>query len=110
MTTRTRVHVSTTTTTATGGGWGSLTDAERRVVPFVAEGMLYREIGRRLYVSRRTVESHVASVFRKVGVRSRSELARAYRAHHRSEATGVTAVSCPRCGRGGPTSRDQPPR
>lgn len=108
MSTRTRVHVSTTPVTSVS--WRSLTDAERRVVAFVAEGLLYREIGRRLCLSPRTVESHVASVFRKVGVRSRSDFARAYRAHHGSEATNVSAVSCPSCGRGGATSRDQSPR
>lgn len=56
-----------------------LTEAERRVLPLVVDGLLYREIAERLSVSRRTVETHVASIFRKVGVRSRRDLARVYR-------------------------------
>jgi DNA-binding CsgD family transcriptional regulator len=58
-------------------GWGALTDSERRVVDLVGEGLTYREIGERLFISRRTVETHVARAFRKVGVRSRAELAAA---------------------------------
>ena len=56
-------------------GWDALTDSERRVVDLVGEGLTYREIGERLFISRRTVETHVARAFRKLGVRSRAELA-----------------------------------
>lgn len=59
-------------------GWGSLTDAERRVVELVAGGSTYREIGERLFISKRTVETHVSHVFDKVSVRSRAELTAAY--------------------------------
>ncbi|MBW3561109.1 MAG: AAA family ATPase [Actinobacteria bacterium] len=59
-------------------GWDSLTDAEWRVVPLVADGLLYREVAARLHLSRRTVETHVASVLRKLGLRSRAELGAAY--------------------------------
>jgi DNA-binding CsgD family transcriptional regulator len=59
-------------------GWASLTAGERRVVPLVIEGLSYREIGERLAISRRTVETHVAHVFSKLGVRSRAELADAW--------------------------------
>jgi DNA-binding CsgD family transcriptional regulator len=58
-------------------GWDALTDSERRVVDLVGEGLTYREIGERLFISRRTVETHVARAFRKLGVRSRAELAAA---------------------------------
>jgi DNA-binding CsgD family transcriptional regulator len=58
-------------------GWEALTDSERRVVDLVGEGLTYREIGERLFISRRTVETHVARAFRKLGVRSRAELAAA---------------------------------
>jgi DNA-binding CsgD family transcriptional regulator len=39
--------------------------------------LTHREIGERLFISRRTVESHVARAFRKLGVSSRAELAAA---------------------------------
>ena len=59
---------------AASGGWTSLTPAERRVVALVAEGLTYRAVAERLHLSRRTVESHVAHVFQKLGVRSREQL------------------------------------
>ncbi len=55
-------------------GWESLTDAEWRVVELVHEGLIYREVGERLFISRRTVETHVQHVFRKLGISSRREL------------------------------------
>lgn len=61
-------------------GWQALTEAEQRVAAAIVEGLTYREIGQRLYVSRRTVESHAASIFRKVGVRTRNELTAAWHA------------------------------
>jgi DNA-binding CsgD family transcriptional regulator len=56
-------------------GWESLTETEQRIVALVAEGQTYREIGQRLFISRRTVETHVAHVFAKLGMSSRRELA-----------------------------------
>lgn len=56
-------------------GWDALTDAEWRVVELVAQGLVYREIGERLFISRRTVETHVRNLFRKLEVTSRAELA-----------------------------------
>lgn len=56
-------------------GWGSLTPTERRVVALVAEGLTNPQIGERLYLSRRTVQTHVAHVFAKVDVSSRTQLA-----------------------------------
>ena len=61
-------------------GWEALTEAEQRVASAIVEGLTYREIGQRLYVSRRTAESHAASIFRKVGVRTRNELTAAWHA------------------------------
>ena len=40
-----------------------------------AEGMTNREIGERLYLSHRTVSSHLHRIFPKLGITSRSELA-----------------------------------
>jgi DNA-binding CsgD family transcriptional regulator/tetratricopeptide (TPR) repeat protein len=55
-------------------GWESVTSAEHRVLALAVEGLTSREIGERLFLSPRTVESHLARLFRKIGVRNRSEL------------------------------------
>lgn len=79
------------------GTWSELTRAERRVLPLVADGLRYREVATALHLSRRTVESHVASMCRKLGVRTRGELARAYWvARHEQPVRGT---GCPSCGR-----------
>jgi predicted ATPase/class 3 adenylate cyclase/DNA-binding CsgD family transcriptional regulator len=57
------------------GGWDSLSPAELRVVRLVAEGLTNPQIGERLFISRRTVQAHLAHVFAKLGVASRAELA-----------------------------------
>ena len=41
-----------------------------------AQGLASKEIGERLYISRRTAENHLAKVYEKLGVRNRAELAR----------------------------------
>ena len=56
---------------------GALTPAEERVAALVAEGKTNREVAAALYLSERTVEGHLSHVFGKLGVRSRTELARA---------------------------------
>jgi DNA-binding CsgD family transcriptional regulator len=56
-------------------GWDALTETERRVVALVGEGLTNGEIGGRLFISKGTVATHLRSVFRKVGVSSRAELA-----------------------------------
>lgn len=53
----------------------ALTPAERRVALAAAEGRTNREIAAELFLSVRTVETHLASVYRKVGVRTRTQLA-----------------------------------
>jgi DNA-binding CsgD family transcriptional regulator len=53
-----------------------LTPTERKVVELAAQGLLNREIAAALFVSPKTVEFHLRNVFRKLGVRSRTELAR----------------------------------
>ena len=54
---------------------GSLTPTEQRVVALVAEGLSNPQIGERLFVSRRTVQTHLAHVFAKLGISSRTQLA-----------------------------------
>lgn len=56
-------------------GWQSLSRTEQRVVDLVERGLTNREIGARLFISRRTVETHVSHIFRKLDVSSRVELA-----------------------------------
>jgi DNA-binding CsgD family transcriptional regulator len=57
-------------------GWGSLTATETRIAGLVREGMTNREIGTRLFVSPRTVQTHVSHILQKTGLRSRVEIAR----------------------------------
>ena len=52
-----------------------LTPSERRVVELVTAGSTNREAADRLFVSVRAVEVHLTNVYRKLGVRSRTELA-----------------------------------
>jgi DNA-binding CsgD family transcriptional regulator len=56
-------------------GWASLTPTETRVVALVAEGLTNPEIADRLLMGRATVKTHLAHVFRKLGVHTRAELA-----------------------------------
>lgn len=58
-----------------GRGWEQLTRAELRVVKLIAEGYSNPDIAARLSLSRHTVESHLKSVFLKLGVSSRTQLA-----------------------------------
>ncbi len=71
-------------------GWRSLTPAERAVAGLVAEGLSNPQIGARLYVSRRTVQTHVAHVFAKLDLNSRAHLA-AEVTRHRGSETAVGA-------------------
>jgi DNA-binding CsgD family transcriptional regulator len=55
----------------------NLTASERRVARLAAEGMTNREIAQALFLTENTIETHLRSVFRKLEIRSRSQLARA---------------------------------
>ncbi|HWG02056.1 MAG TPA: AAA family ATPase [Trebonia sp.] len=54
----------------------ALTDAERRVAEKIAAGATNREAAAELFISVRTVETHVAAIYRKLDIRHRSELRR----------------------------------
>jgi LuxR family transcriptional regulator, maltose regulon positive regulatory protein len=54
-------------------GASSLTNAELRLLPLLSTHLSFREIGERLFVSRHTVKAQAMSVYRKLGVSSRSE-------------------------------------
>ncbi|MFI9324838.1 AAA family ATPase [Kitasatospora aureofaciens] len=56
-------------------GWDALTTTERLVLSMVAEGCSNPQIAERMYLSRRTVQTHVSRVMAKLGKSSRVELA-----------------------------------
>jgi DNA-binding CsgD family transcriptional regulator len=56
-------------------GWASLTPTERDVVRLVGEGLSNKDVAARLFVSPRTVESHLTHVYTKLGLSSRVQLA-----------------------------------
>ena len=57
-------------------GSPGLTATERRIAALVADGRTNKEVAAALFLSARTVEAHLRQVYRKLGVRSRTELAR----------------------------------
>jgi predicted ATPase/class 3 adenylate cyclase/DNA-binding CsgD family transcriptional regulator len=56
-------------------GWDSLTPTEHDVVRLVREGLGNKEIGGRLFISPRTVQTHLTHVYAKLGIASRMQLA-----------------------------------
>lgn len=54
--------------------WESLTDSELGVARLAAQGLTNRQIGDRLFISRRTVGTHLAHVFQKLEISSRAQL------------------------------------
>ena len=85
MVSATNSDARTVSTTASGServnfpapGPGVLTASERRVVDLAAAGDTNRDIAQALYVTPKTVEVHLSSAYRKLGIRSRRELAAA---------------------------------
>jgi DNA-binding CsgD family transcriptional regulator len=61
-------------------GWDSLTPAEIDVVRLVGEGLGNKDIAARLFVSPRTVQSHLTHVYTKLGLSSRVQLAQEFSA------------------------------
>jgi predicted ATPase/class 3 adenylate cyclase/DNA-binding CsgD family transcriptional regulator len=55
-------------------GWASLTPTERDVVRLVSEGLGNKDIATRLFVSPRTVQTHLTHVYTKLGLSSRVQL------------------------------------
>jgi DNA-binding NarL/FixJ family response regulator len=53
-----------------------LTTREREVLRLIARGYTYKEVGRELYISAKTVETHVSSVLRKLQLSTRHQLTR----------------------------------
>ncbi|WP_394614040.1 LuxR C-terminal-related transcriptional regulator [Lentzea sp. JNUCC 0626] len=53
---------------------GKLSDREREVAQLVVEGMTYKQVGDRLFISAKTVEHHMARMRQRLGSTSRSDL------------------------------------
>jgi DNA-binding CsgD family transcriptional regulator len=72
-----RVHRRTRPGEADGSGLDTLTARELQLARLVVDRKTNAEIAAELFLSRKTVETHLRNIFRKVGVSSRVELARA---------------------------------
>jgi DNA-binding CsgD family transcriptional regulator len=77
-------------------GPASLTDAQHQVAELAAAGLTNREVAEQLYVTIKTVETHLNAVYRKLGIRGRDAL---------SAALGSDAPE-PTLGRPAPASLD----
>jgi DNA-binding CsgD family transcriptional regulator len=77
-------------------GWESLTDTELRVTRYVCQGLTNRAVAECMSISPYTVDSHLRSIFRKLGVNSRVELTRVVLAHEHGrpipQLTGLPAA------------------
>jgi DNA-binding CsgD family transcriptional regulator len=62
-------------------GWTSLTPTELDIARLVAEGLTNREVAARLFVSPRTVQTHLTHIYTKLGVTSRVQLAQVAASH-----------------------------
>jgi DNA-binding NarL/FixJ family response regulator/tetratricopeptide (TPR) repeat protein len=81
-----RIHRRTRPGSGHGKGLDSLTEREVQVARLVVERKTNREIAAALFLSRKTVETHMRNMFRKLGVASRVELARAVEHADRTDA------------------------
>jgi predicted ATPase/class 3 adenylate cyclase/DNA-binding CsgD family transcriptional regulator len=64
-------------------GWESLTSTEERIVELATQGLTNPKIGERMFISRTTVKTHLAHIYAKLGIHSRTELAVAATAKER---------------------------
>jgi DNA-binding CsgD family transcriptional regulator len=55
-------------------GWASLTPTEAKVADLAAEGLTNPQIGNRMFISKATVKTHLAHIFKKLDVHNRAEL------------------------------------
>jgi DNA-binding CsgD family transcriptional regulator len=88
-------------------GWAALTPAETHIAHLVAQGLSNPDIATELFLSRRTVQTHVSNILSKLGVRSRIDIAETAQSAEVSEADGAGAGSktgaAPRTGAGSKT-------
>jgi LuxR family maltose regulon positive regulatory protein len=67
------LRTSLQTMRAQAPGASTLTEAELRVLPYLATHLSFREIAERLFLSRHTVKSHAIAIYRKLSVASRTD-------------------------------------
>ncbi|MEV0318204.1 AAA family ATPase [Streptomyces sp. NPDC050658] len=72
-------------------GWASLTATERSVAALVAQGLTNRQVATQMFLSPHTVGFHLRQIFRKLGIRSRVDLARMDADGSGSQGAGGTA-------------------
>ncbi len=65
-------------------GWDSLSPTEARIAALVAQGLSNPQIGEQLFLSRRTIQTHVSHILSKLDVRSRVEITRLYVEHSKA--------------------------
>jgi DNA-binding CsgD family transcriptional regulator len=68
-------------------GWAALTPSETRIAELVARGLSNPDIAAELYVSRRTVQTHVSNILIKLDLRSRVEVAREFASRSSQESS-----------------------
>jgi DNA-binding CsgD family transcriptional regulator len=74
-------------------GWASLTPTEYAVAGLVAEGLSNPQIGARMYISSRTVQTHLAHIFARLDISARAQLAAEVTRRQRDEALPALADS-----------------
>ena len=78
--------------TAGDSGVGSLTKRELEIATLVTDRMTNREIAAALFLSDKTIESHIRNIFHKLGVSSRVEVARAVERDRRERSETLPPV------------------
>lgn len=68
-------HVASGPGPEASGTFESLTAREQDVVRLVAQGLMDRDIGQALFISVRTVQTHLSHIYAKLGVHTRTEVA-----------------------------------
>jgi DNA-binding CsgD family transcriptional regulator/DNA-binding beta-propeller fold protein YncE len=74
---------------AAQGSQGTLSRREREIAALVAQGLTNRAIAERMFISERTVDSHLEHVREKLGVSNRAQVATWIAAHQQSEDAGA---------------------
>lgn len=86
----------------------SLCDREREIVSYVIHGFANREIADRLFISQRTVSTHLVNIYEKLNVHSRAELTALVRASDRIIEAALRAGTKPEFGPFVQTDRPKP--